>query len=86
MGNRQVARLLPARDNAHEIPIRAGSKIPTGVNKYLVGSFVITKRLMGRDVLLMVGKCGSPLFARGGSTVRCPGEAWFPGYSRQVIE
>lgn len=49
MGNRQVAR-----DNALEIPIRAGSKIPTGVNKYLVGSFVVAKRLIGRDVLLMV--------------------------------
>jgi len=86
MGNRQVARLLPARDNAHEIPIRAGSKIPTGFNKYLVGSFVVMNSPMGRDVLLMVGKCGSPLFLRGGSTVRCLGEALFPSYSRKVIE
>jgi hypothetical protein len=72
MGNRRVARLLRARDNALEIPVRAGSKIPTGVNKYLVGSFVITKRLIGRDMKLMVDNGGSPLFLRGGSTVRCP--------------
>jgi len=66
------ATLLPARDNAIEIPVRAGSKIPTGVNKYLVGSFVVTEMLMGRDMLLMVDKVGSPLFLRGVSTVRCP--------------
>ena len=78
MGNRRVAWLLPARDNAIEIPVRAGSKIPTGVNKYLVGSFVVTKWLIGRDMLLMVDKYCSPLFLRGGSTVRCPGEALFP--------
>ena len=72
MWNRRVAKLLTAQDNAIEIPVHAGSKIPTGVNKYLVGSFVVTKRLMRRDMLLMVDKGGSPLFLRGGSTVRCP--------------
>jgi hypothetical protein len=72
MGNRQVARLLRARDNALEISVRAGSKIPTGVNKYLVGSFVVTKRLIGRDMQLMVDNGGCPLFLRGGSKLRCP--------------
>jgi len=86
VGNRRVAGLLRARDNALEIPVLAGIKITTGVSKYLVGSFVVTKRLMGRDMQLMVDKGGSLLFLRGGSTVRFPGEALFPSYSRQVLE